>query len=103
MHTRGFFTLIWGLVRRLIRWLEAPQRRSLSQQLVPQLFVRRLEDRCVLSGQAGPLAAATQILVVAAGNNHSTAPRDTVLLTRKATRSKSSSTVWKPPPPTITT
>ena len=60
-----------------------PAPRSFNETLVPSLFVRRLENRCVLNGQAMPLAG-SEVLVVIASNPGSTAPRDTVLLTRQA-------------------
>ena len=73
MHARRFIALVWGLVRRTARWFRGPLPCSLSEELVPRLFVRRLEERCVLNGQS----------LVVIVNSTTTAPRDTVLLTRQ--------------------
>jgi hypothetical protein len=76
----GFFAFLSGLVRRMARRLKGRSPRSWHEDLVPRLFVRRLENRCVLNGQT---PAGTEVLVVIANSAPNSGPRDTVLLTRQ--------------------
>jgi hypothetical protein len=77
MYASDFLANISRLARRMARFIQGPPVRRRDELLVPQLFVRRLEDRCVLNAQAlnvGISAAATSSGSFAGGVYTPTSP-----------------------------
>ncbi len=83
MHASGFLAYVSQLSRKLGRLLAGSSSRRPHEDLIPQLFVRRLEDRCVLNAHATPLSALAGVLVVNASQPSAADHGESITLTHQ--------------------